>query len=47
MIIIMHFVNISTVDIKAFMYVWSAHRRISAHFPRISDSSEISTNLLR
>ncbi len=26
---------------------WSAHRRISAHFPRISDPSEISTNLLR
>ncbi len=26
---------------------WSAHRRISAHFPRISDPSEISTNLLK
>ena len=26
---------------------WSAHRRISAHFPQISDPSEISTNLLR
>ncbi len=26
---------------------WSAHRRISAHFPRISDPSEIRPNLLR
>ena len=26
---------------------WSAHQRISAHFPRIPDPSEISTNLLR
>ncbi len=43
--------NIAVSTLSSIRYIqalfWSAHRRISAHFPRISDPSEISTNLLR